>query len=324
MSTESPKNPRTPNTALSKALALSGHANPRTPAQGELDLQIEKEKIRDGVWMGVQTDGTPYMSGRGLARLCGVDSARISEIGIDWRADTPRPVTARVKQILDERGTPIPEHAYIVVKEPTGVTFHAYPDTVCLAVLEYYAFDAGATRQVAQNNFRQLAGAAMREMIYKEVGYDPKTTVPADWQQYHARVSRNHNSLPPGYFGVFHEIAPIFVTLGEAGLHTDSTFVPDISVGKAWGQHWKEQDFDTKIGPRRTWEHNYPDGFPQAASNPQHPWCYPDAALPEFRRWEKEDYIGGGLFQAYMKGKIGNRELPPSLAQPPKRLDEAS
>ena len=63
------------------------------------------------------------------------------------------------------------------------------------------------------------------------------------------------------------------------------------------------------------WEHNYPLIFPQSKSNPQHPWCYPDAALAEFRRWCREDYIGGGQFSKYINNKIKTRQLPPSFAQ---------
>jgi hypothetical protein len=55
-----------------------------------------------------------------------------------------------------------------------GRTNFCYPAEVCLAVLEYYAFDAGANCQTeARDNFRILAGTKLREMIYAQVGYDP-------------------------------------------------------------------------------------------------------------------------------------------------------
>ena len=38
-------------------------------------------------------------------------------------------------------------------------------------------------------------------------------------------------------------------------------------------------------------EHNYPSYYPQAESNPQTPWAYPDAALPQFRRWFRNEYL---------------------------------
>lgn len=58
----------------------------------------------------------------------------------------------------------------------------------------------------------------------------------------------------------------------------------DISVGCRWGKHWREK-LEVKYGPRRYFDHNYPNYFPQAWWNPQAPACYPEDALPEFRRW---------------------------------------
>jgi hypothetical protein len=296
-------------------LPIPGH-NPRTPVQGVLDLQIQKEIEIDGVGMGVLTDGTPFLTGRGLARLCGVDSSRISEIAADWDSPTPKPITATIKRLLKARNFPVPEHPYIEIKQRNGLTFHAYSDVVCLAVLEYYAFDAGsAVREQALKNYRVLAGKALHDFIYANVGYDPNHNVPAAWQQFHARVSLNYNSVPEGYFGIFKEIADMIVTLGEAGLHIDSTFVPDISVGNTWGKHWTENDFDAHYGNRIKWEHNYPEVFPQSKSNPQDAWCYPEAALPEFRRWFREQYVGKGKFSKYINGKIKAKELPPTFAQ---------
>jgi hypothetical protein len=205
---------------------------------------------------------------------------------------------------------------YIEVNEEGGVPFHAYSDVVCLAVLEYYAFDAGSSvRDVAQRNYRLLAGKALHDFIYAQVGYNPAENVPQAWKQFHARVSLTHDSVPAGYFGIFKEIADMIVTLGEAGLHIDSNFVPDISVGKAWSKHWMSEGLKDQYGSRRKWEHHYPEMFPQAASNPQHPWCYPESALGEFRRWLREDYVGGGKFSRYINSKINERQLPPSFAQ---------
>lgn len=195
--------PRTPKVARPMALVPGPGQNPRTPAQGELDLQIQKSVEIDGIGMGVLTDGTAFLTGRGLARLCGVDSSRISEIGTDWGTENPRPVTAKVRKILEDRGLPIPRHPYIEIRQDSGPAFHAYSDVVCLAVLEYYAFDAGAgVREHAQKNYRLLAGKALHDFIYAQVGYNPNHNVPAAWQQFHARVSLTYNSVPAGYFEI--------------------------------------------------------------------------------------------------------------------------
>lgn len=68
-------------------------------------------------------------------------------------------------------------------------------------------------------------------------------------------------------------------------------------------------------GARTKYEHSYPDYFPQAASNPQEPWCYPDAALGEFRRWFWEPYVGEGKFENYLNNKVKDKGLPASFAQ---------
>jgi hypothetical protein len=54
---------------------------------------------------------------------------------------------------------------------------------------------------------------------------------------------------------------------------------------------------------------------PQSASNPQEAWCYPEAALGEFRRWFREAYVGEGKFAAYLLNKVQQKALPASFAQ---------
>jgi hypothetical protein len=77
---------------------------PSTPKQGVLDLQIEKEIEIDGIGMGVLTDGTPFLTGRGLTRLCGINNARIVELGQDWLKAVPTPLVYGVKKLLQGRG----------------------------------------------------------------------------------------------------------------------------------------------------------------------------------------------------------------------------
>ncbi|MNE90837.1 hypothetical protein D3C80_1883850 [compost metagenome] len=61
-------------------------------------------------------------------------------------------------------------------------------------------------------------------------------------------------------------------------------------------------------GDPRKFDHYYPDYFPQALSNPQKPWCYPDAALPEFRRWMRESYEREKL-PAYLDDQVRQGKL---------------
>jgi hypothetical protein len=79
------------------------------------------------------------------------------------------------------------------------------------------------------------------------------------------------------------------------------------------GKHWLDDDLDRQFGTRIKYEHEYPPNFPQSASNPQPVWCYPDASLPEFRRWAREHYIPNCL-PGYLGGKE-KQGLPPSFTQ---------
>lgn len=300
-----------------KIQALSKESGVQTaaPAQGVLDLGIEKQIEVDGIGMGVLSDGTPFLTGRGLARLCGVHHAVIQDLSAEWPEPVQKTRVSRIKDLLLQRGITPPGSLYVPINQRSG-TFFAYPDAVCLAVLEYYAFDAGGNvKEQAQKNYRLLAGHALREFIFTQVGYDPDYKIPDAWRQFHDRVSLTYNSLPAGFFGIFKEMADMIVTLGQAGLQITSKFVPDISVGQCWSKHWCDQGLEERFGTRRKFEHNYPSYFPQAKSNPQEPWCYPEAALGEFRRWLREDYIGDGKFTKYITTKVQNKELPASFAQ---------
>jgi hypothetical protein len=170
-------------------------------------------------------------------------------------------------------------------------------------------------RAARKRNFRILAGKALHDFIYAQVGYDPANLVPEIWRQFHDRVSLTYNSVPSGYFSVFKETSDIIVHLGQNGLPIDSKFVPDISVGQHWSKHWTANDLEAKYGDRVKFQHNYPSYFPQAASNPQEPWCYPEMALGDFKRWIREDYIKGGKFKKYLSDQESKRALPPSFAQ---------
>ena len=218
-----------------------------------------------------------------------------------------------VQRLLQARGVEL-ARPYIEINQRSG-TFHAFPDVLCVAVLEYYAFDAPNTRDEAKKNFRLLAGKALQDFIYTQVGYDPNEHVPDAWKQFHDRVSLTYNAVPSGYFGVFKEIADMIVTLGQAGLHIDQSFLPDGSVGTHWANHWNGQGLESAHGERIKFDHNYPEYFPQAASNPQNAWCYPESALGEFRRWFRDVYIGQGKMAKYLNTKVSRRELPPSFAQ---------
>lgn len=280
------------------------------PKQGVLDLQIDRQAEIEGVGMGVLRDGTAFLTGRGLARLIGIENLHIRTISQDWNDDPPKPRIAAIKSILEKRGIFVPE-AHIETSDGSRV-IHAFPDAVCLAVLEYYAFDAANPREAARDNYRILAGKALQELIYSQVGYDPTGGVTEPLRKWHERIELNHQSAPSGYFSIFNEAHTVIYELIMAGAEIGEKMVPDISIGQHWAKYWDANDLGSRFGDREKFPHRYPKDHPQAKSNPQIANCYPLDALGEYRRWLQDVYLDGGKFKNYLKGK---KEIPPSVSQ---------
>jgi hypothetical protein len=278
----------------------------------QLPLGIDTERDFGGVGMGVLNDGTPYLNQRGLAALCGVQNAHIGTISSQWNEADQKPRIATIKAILLKAGFFYADaHVEVMHK---GVAHFCYPADVCLAILEYYAFDAGPNvQQQARDNFRLLAGSKLRELIYSQVGYDP--TGAHRFRKWHDRIALNYQSAPRGFFHVFNEAHTIIYELILAGAKIDEHFVVDISIGSHWGKYWTDNGLSGQYGERTKWPHRYPDDHPQSKSNPQESWCYPLAALGHYRQWLQDVYIEGGKFSAYLQGKVSKGQLPPSIAQ---------
>lgn len=295
-----------------KVLAPKSLGKEIAPAQSSLDLGIEKDTEVNGIGMGVLSDGTPYLNQRGLAALCGVQNAHIGTISSQWNDEELKPRIAAIKSILNKLGVEYPA-AHFELSDK-GTPHFCYPADVCLAVLEYYAFDAGSNCQPeARDNFRILAGSKLRELIYSQVGYDPTGT--GRFEKWHERIALNFQSAPKGFFHVFNEAHTIIYELILAGAKIDERFVVDISIGQHWSKHWQENGLGETFGERAKYPHCYPDSHPQSASNPQESWCYPLEALGQYREWLQEIYIEGGKFSGYLKNKVSKGELPPSVAE---------
>jgi hypothetical protein len=258
-----------------------------------LHLDIELTKDLNGIGMGVLSDGTPYLNHRGLATLCGVQNAH---------QDHPEQFKAGF--------TSAAAHIELI---HSGQVHYCYPAEICLAVSEYYAFDAGANCQPkARDNFRLLAGSKLREMIYSQVGYDPAHQKRFD--KWHERIALNYQSAPKGFFHVFNEAHTVYELI-VAGADIGEKNVIDISIGPHWSKYWINNDLVSMYGDRAKYPHCYPESHPQSKSNPQESCCYPLAALGAYRGWLQDIYIEGGKFSTYLKGKVSRGELAPSVAQ---------
>jgi hypothetical protein len=166
-------------------------------AQGILDLGIYPQTQMRGFGMGVLSDGTPFLTQRGLARLCGVRNAHIGTISTEWKESPQKPRMRRIRAILSNSGVSL-EEPHVRLKHGSRAIF-AYPQTLCLAVLEYYAFHAGANcRDDARCNFRSLAGSALQKLIYTQVGYQGDQARPP-----------NLAGIAPARFAACRQQAPI-------------------------------------------------------------------------------------------------------------------
>lgn len=274
-----------------------------------LNLTIARQVEIDGVQMGVMSDGTAYLTGRGLAAMCGVVHSVIQDLTNDWESEQSKPRGRAISNILHDAEYDGPLFMRL---EVDGSTHFAYPAVVCTAILEYYAFEVKPPRETALKNFRLLTKSSLTAFIYVQVGYDPTNKIPECWKKFHDRVSLNYHKVPVGYFSIFKEMADIIVSLIQGGVPVDEHTVPDGSVRIHWGKHWEDNGFDEVHGARIRYEHNYPEYFPQARSNPQHPWAYPEAALPEYRQWMRNVYLKIKL-PIYLESQEKKRALPPSI-----------
>lgn len=261
----------------------------------------------NGIEMGILDDGMPYLSGRGVARLCGVVASAIIGQSQAWSAGKR---DSRFAQKMIEEGY-AGEHLFIPIKAKGGDT-NAYPEEVCMAFLDYYAFEAQTSSPTARLNLRKLARGGLRLFVYSALGYDPRDQVPSAWRQFHDRTLLA--TVPAGYFSIFKEAAELVITSIRCGLPCDEHTVPDISVGVTWGKHWADNDLDITCGARIKHEHNYPDYFPQAASNPQDVWVYPVGALGAFRIWLQKEYLPE-KFPRYLEGKMRKGVLAASSVE---------
>jgi hypothetical protein len=282
-------------------------------SQGHLGLEELDGARLNTLGMGILSDGTPFLTQRGLAGLCGVENAHIGTISTQWQDELPKPRISKIRDILAKNGHTLGE-AHVPV-HAGGRVLYAYREEISLAIIEYYAFEAGQfCQEEALDNFRVLARKGFRDAIYETLGYSPRREADDLWKPFHDRISLVYHNAPDGYFSIFKESAEVTVTLGQGGVYTSDGVIPDISIGKCWSRYWKEQNLADLYGERLDYEHHYPAYFPQAASNPQMPWAYPEAALGEFKRWLREDYIRGGKLSSYIKGQVSRKSITSEAA----------
>ena len=278
--------------------------------QMELELKVVTSKEVDGIEMGVLDDGTPFLTERGLAKACGVSNSTLVKYS-DHTLEGDALRASKINELLAAQG--FEGDSLFVRTEYKGVVVKAYPDSVCMALLEYYAFEAGRyCNETAKNNYRILARKSLRDYIYKMTGYDPVKAILRSWQHFHDRMLLN--PVPNGYFSVFRETADIVLASIRGGLEVDSHTVPDISLGRVWSDYWSANSLESDYGERLKFPHVYPDYFPQSYANDSiSAYIYPLASLGKFREWLQTEYLPI-KFPAYLNRKTKQGAIPQSKA----------
>jgi hypothetical protein len=280
-------------------------------------LEMEALITRDlnGIEMGVLSDGTAFLTGRGLAAICGVAPSVVNEWANDFDPDATRGRDAAIARLIAARN--YQGDLFVKTKVPGQGAVNAYPEAVCTAVIEYYAFEAAIPgretpdRNIALKNYRILAHAGLRAFVYTSLGYDPQRLISDPFRSYHDRLLLN--TMPPGWFSVFSESAHIVLASIQAGLIVDSHTVPDGSVGQFWSKYWVDNDLASQYGERSKHPHVYPPDYPQSQVTPD-VYVYPIEALGVFRKWLVEVYLPE-KYPAYLQRKVKLGALPASRAE---------
>src|SRR6185312_6921124 len=129
---------------------------------------VVASKTINGIEMGVLDDETAFLTGRSLARLCGVAYSTIIEGKDEWDGGDR---TGRFHRLLASTGFDESKLAHPVKGPGAGIAGDslAYPERVVMAFLEYYAFELNRTE--ALGNYRLLGRAGFRLFVYSKLGY---------------------------------------------------------------------------------------------------------------------------------------------------------
>lgn len=299
------------STQTTDNIPYSHGKSPFASSQLVLKLEIPPQGVLRGIEMGVLPDGTPFLSQRGVAEICGVQPSVITEFAQEVAAELGgSPGTARVqalRDILGEAGWHGPISSPLTHQ---GRAIVAYPDTVVVAFLQYYAFNSRTPSEKAVRALGTLARKTLRDLVYAALGFEPGVA-----RAQRAIVERALlNEIPADCFSVFTESLELLTRLARANVDIGPHTVPDISVGGRWSEWWVEKNLDQKYGQRRKHPHRYPADHPQSAANAvMEVNVYPLAALGEFKIWLRDQYVKVHL-KTYLDSKVAKKQLTPETA----------
>ena len=210
----------------------------------------------DVVQLGILGDGTPFATATGLATLCDVKRATILEFGEDAPSIDDKFRAGKIAVLLkqyDFQGNKLFQRLYF-----KGQEVNAYSEPVCMAILEYYAFEAGERcTEKAKHIARLLMRKSFRDFVYALVGYKVQQTSFSNYV--FDRILHHHNvdvnPLSDGYFCLFDKMIELLqkfdlridYDLREQWYDCrkgDKRFLePDISLGIAFSDLFKSDCF---------------------------------------------------------------------------------
>lgn len=237
--------------------------------------------------VGILPDGTPFMSGRELARACGISNSTLvgwgeasPQVGERHRAGKLANLLATYRYQGDRLFIPIPDGT----KFGGRANVSAYPYQVCLAFLDYYAFEAN--KEEARNSLRLLSEKQLPQSICAVVDEPASTAVTQEsiepkFDPFRRRPLRQ--GIPIGYFSMEQIFTPEQLrSLLPAELHTALL----ANIDKAWNRYWNIQQLSQQYGDR------FPIPQPRLNNWAQlRQYVYPSAALEAFKSWLTLHYI---------------------------------
>jgi len=296
--------------------------------QSKLDLVPVKLKEVDSISMGVLPNGETFLSLQGLAKFCGMAPSSIITLAQDWTKGEAKQKT-RGKQLAElikewTESDTIPTSLYVEIASQYAISdvIHAVPESIVMAITDYYAHYAQVTKPEAIRNYRRAAKLGLRKYIYDRLDYNEQDIIGESWKLFQERIL--NNECPKGYFTMFDEATTIIASLIRNNISVDDSIMPDGSLGTHWANYWKTQSLEAKYSPRIKIMHKFPESYRQL--NPKIN-AYPIAALSDFRSWFQSVYLPE-KYPTYIKrktsdGKISLESVPLLLSAvlPPEITD---
>ena len=250
--------------------------------------------------VGILKDGTPFLSGRGLARACGISNSTLvgwgefaPQLGDSHRAGKMANLLVTYGYKGDRLFSRIPDGTKFEGKANVS----AYPYKVCMAFLDYYAFEAN--KEEARNSLRILSEKQLPQFIYAALSQPPQLAIKPQPAPFRDRPSRD--GIPVGYFTVSQLASEETVRSLPTVLAFDSPALLYLNIDKAWSRHWNIKKLREHYGERLLFPNITVDYFSQ-----NNTYIYPTSALDAFKQWFNLKYIPE-RFPSYLQRKIKQR-----------------